>query len=124
MGTDATTAKTTSVTLVRLGDGSKTEEYTLPEGSTLADLLRQAQVRTTDQLVWIDGKPLEEFVILPPGTTVTLVPKPEPVPFNDRWRETFGMFKDDPTFQEMVEAGRAFREADREAARKEAGDEA
>jgi hypothetical protein len=41
---------------------------------------------------------------------------------NERWRETFGMFKDDEAFNAMVEAGRAYREAWRQADREEAED--
>jgi hypothetical protein len=96
------------------------EDHTLPEGATLADLLRAAGVGDAPHVITIDGRSIEEFLVLRPGMVVTLVPVISKAVTRDSWRETFGMFKDDPHFQEMVEAGRAIREADREAARKEA----
>jgi hypothetical protein len=109
-----------ALTLIRQGIGR--EDYTLPEGATLADLLGQARACADDQTVMINGRPIEEFVSLSPGAIVTLVPRPK-LAVDERWRSTFGMFKDDPLFQEMVDAGKAIREADREAARRQAEDE-
>jgi hypothetical protein len=54
--------------------------------------------------------------------TIILFPKEKNTIMNERRRETFGMFKDDETFNEMVEAGRPYREALRKADREEAED--
>jgi hypothetical protein len=32
-----------------------------------------------------------------------------PEPANDAWRETFGAFKDDPIYEDVVRLGRAWR---------------
>ncbi len=119
MSAKPATAEKNVVTLIRQGIGR--EEYSLSEGATLADLLRQARARAEDVTISIDGRPLEGLVPLPPGAIVTLTPRPKPV--NLGWIQTYGMFRDDPLFQEMVEASRAIREADREAARTETGDD-
>ena len=89
-------------------------EFELPPGSTLSDLLKEAGLDTSKFSILINESRLEDAIVLQPGTTVSLVPRgdtaqPEP------WRATFGMFRDDPHFQEMVEEGRAIREAERDA---------
>jgi hypothetical protein len=123
MSTEPVTAGKNAITLIR--DGGGREEYTLPEGATLADLLRAAQAADTPQVTTINGRSIEEFLVLRPGMVVTITPVIRKAVTKHSWRETFGMFRDAPLFQEMVDAGRAIREADREAARKEAeGDEA
>ena len=35
-------------------------------------------------------------------------------PPRDAWRETVGMFRGDPIFREIIEAGKVIREADRD----------
>jgi sulfur carrier protein ThiS len=122
MSAKPTTAEKIGVTLVRLGVGS--EEHALAEGATLADLLREAQGLTNGQTVLINGKPLEEVIALQSGMTVTLVPMAKNPVIDQRWRESIGMFKDDPGFQEMVDAGRAYRESLREAEEESEDDEA
>jgi hypothetical protein len=46
--------------------------------------------------------------------TVFLVPQPKNVADREPWRETIGMFKDDPASEEMMEVVWAAREARRE----------
>jgi hypothetical protein len=119
MKTEPPTTKTNEFTLVRPGVGAET--FVLPEGATLADLLSRAQASTDNQMVFLNDKPLEESVILEPGMVVTLSPSPRNARANGSWRGTVGMFRDDAAFNEMVAAGRAIREAEREAAREDAG---
>jgi hypothetical protein len=105
------TAKEIGVTLIRQGVGR--EDFTLPEGATLADLLRQARVPAEDRDTYVDGRPLEEQVTLQPGMIVTIVAKSKPG-LDERWRETIGMFHGDPEFRELVEAVEAAREAEKD----------
>jgi sulfur carrier protein ThiS len=112
----ATTEKL-GVTLIR--DGVGKEVHNLPEGATLADLLREAQAAETPHVTRINGRSIEEYLVLQPDMVVTITPVISGPVTKHSWRETFGMFKDDPHFQEMVDAGRAIREA----ARKEAEDD-
>jgi len=77
--TMASTAKRgVEVTLLRPDLGSQT--FTLPEGATLADLLREAGGGTQAKNILIDGRPLEEVLILNSGMAVTVVPEPPPGP--------------------------------------------
>lgn len=108
MGAKTTEAAKGGVILIRLGVGR--EEYALPEGATLADLLRAAGVARDGHEVLIDGRPLEEAVALRPGMIVTLAPSS-----GKAWWKGVGTMPDDEAFRRMVEAGRAIREADREA---------
>ena len=59
-------------------------------------------------------------IVLESGMLITIMPEPAGTPRMRSWLDTVGMFADDPDFEEMVEAGRAIREADRQAAREEA----
>jgi len=52
-------------------------------------------------------------VLLEEGMTVLLVPQPKYAADREPWRETIGMFKDNPAFEEMMEAVWAEREARR-----------
>lgn len=103
--------KTITVTLVRPGVGTKVVELT--EGSTVADLLCQTGVSTCHSNVFIGDKDLAEYAVLEEGMTVLLVPQPKNAADREPWRETIGMFKDDPAFEEMMEAVWAEREARR-----------
>jgi hypothetical protein len=114
------TAKKNEITLIR--DGVGREEYTLPKGATLADLLRAARAADSPHVATINGRSIEEFLVLQPGMVVTITPVIRGPVTKDSWLETFGMFKDDASFNEMVEAGRAYREALREAELKELQD--
>lgn len=103
--------KTITVTFVRPGVGTKVVELT--EGSTVADLLRQTGASTCHSNVFIGDKDLAEYAVLEEGMTVLLVPQPKNAADREPWRETIGMFKDDPAFEEMMEAVWAEREARR-----------
>jgi len=101
--------KTITVTLVRPGVGTKIVE--LAEGSTVADLLRQTDASACHSNVFIGDKDLAEFAVLEEGMTVFLVPQPKNAADREPWRETIGMFKDNPAFEEMMQAVWAEREA-------------
>jgi sulfur carrier protein ThiS len=112
MSVPSTLKREAEVTLLRPDLGSQT--FNLPEGATLADLLREAGGEIQAKNVLIDGRPVEEFVILNSGMAITVIP--EPLGQRKRsWLDTVGMFADDPDFEEAVAAGRAYREADRHA---------
>jgi hypothetical protein len=113
MGTKQVDGKIAEVTLVR--PGIETETVVLPEGSTLADLLRQASVEMDHSEVLIDEKSMAEHLVLKTGMTIRIVPEPKGGDETEPWRETIGMFKDDPAFEEMMKAVWAAREAEREA---------
>ena len=121
MSAKPATAERNGVTLIR--DGAGREEYTLPEGATLADLLREAGAADTPQVTTINGRSIEEFLVLQAGMVVNITRVIRKAVTKDSWRETFGMFKDDPHFQEMVDEGRAYREALREDELKEDQDD-
>ncbi len=114
----STAKRTIGVTLYR--PGTEMQTFTLPEGATLADLLREAGVEARDSGLLIDGRSIEALMTLRPGMRVTILPEPIGAGGIRSWRDTIGMFADDPDFEEMVQAGRAIREADRQAAREEA----
>jgi hypothetical protein len=118
MGTKPAATETEGVVLLRMGVGK--QEFLLPEGATLADLLRDAGVDPDAQEIMVDGRRLEEVLVLQPGTIVTMMPRAKGTGREGSWRDTIGMFRGDPAFAEIVEAGRAIREAEREAARLEA----
>jgi sulfur carrier protein ThiS len=101
--------KTITVTLV--GPGVGTEVVELTEGSTVADLLRQTDASACHSNVFIGDKDLAEFAVLEEGMTVFLVPQPKNAADREPWRETIGMFKDNPAFEEMMQAVWAEREA-------------
>ena len=113
MSTASTIKRDTEITLLRPDLGSQT--IALPEGATLADLMREAGGEIQAKNILIDGRPLDEVVILSSGMAITVVPEPPPSPAKRSWRDTVAWFADDPDFQAMVDAGRAYREADRQA---------
>jgi sulfur carrier protein ThiS len=121
MATVSTAKRSIEVTLYRPGAGM--QAFTLPEGATLADLLREAGIPPSNPSLLINGQAIEAAVTLQPGVTITILPEPPGTPRRRSWRDTVGMFADDPTFEEAVAAGRAIREADRQAAREEAARE-
>ncbi len=112
MITKPATTEKGEVTLIRQGVGR--EEFTLPEGATLADLLQKAQAQTEGQIIHIDGKSLEEQFVLHPGMIITVVTPKSNTTLDERWRETIGMFHDDPEMRELVEAVEATREAEKD----------
>jgi len=102
----------TDVTLLRQGVGK--QDFHLPAGATLGDLLRAAEVNPAIQEIFIDGKPVEDAVVLQPGTIISVVPRPRNGSAPGSWREGIGMFHDDPTFRELVEAVERSREAEKD----------
>jgi hypothetical protein len=120
MATAATEKRTIEVKLYRTGQDLRT--YTLPEGATLADLMREADTAYRTSNLIVDGHHLESAIVLKSGMLITVLPEPPGARVRS-WRDTVGMFADDPTFEEAVAAGRAIREADRQAAREEAARE-
>src|SRR5438270_6533327 len=104
--------KVTKVTLLRPGVG--TQLVILPEGSTLADFLREAGAGTSHSMVLVDSKRLEELVIPKAGTVITLVPAPKNAASSESWRELMGDFHDDPAFEEMMQAVEGARDAEKE----------
>jgi hypothetical protein len=121
MATVSTEKGTIEVRLLRTGQDLRT--YTLPEGATLADLMREANTTYRSSNLLVDGRYLESAIVLKSGMLITIMPEPAGSRGIRSWRDTVGMFADDPHFDEMVEAGRAIREADRLAAREEAARE-
>jgi hypothetical protein len=121
MATVSSEKRTIEVRLLRTGQDLRT--YTLPEGATLADLMREADTTYRSSNLLVDGRYLESAIVLKSGMLITIMPEPAGTPGIRSWRDTVGMFADDPDFEEMVEAGRSIREADRQAARKEAARE-
>ena len=118
MSTVSTTERCTEVTLFLADGGSRA--LTLPEGATLADLLREAGAAIRSPNILIDGRPIEEVLVVKSGMMITILPEPPQAPPEKDWRRTVGMFQDTPAFRAMIAEGRAIREADREAARKQA----
>jgi sulfur carrier protein ThiS len=106
--------KKNGVTLTVIRQGIGRQDYALPEGATLADLLREAQTETEHEIIQIDGKSLEEHLVLKTGMIVTIVPMPGNAAADERWRETIGMFHGNESFRELVEAVEASREAEKE----------
>jgi hypothetical protein len=121
MATVSTEKGTIEVRLLRTGQDLRT--YTLPEGATLADLMREANTTYRSSNLLVDGRYLESAIVLKSGMLITIMPEPAGSREIRTWRDTVGMFADDPHFEEMVEAGRAIREADRQAAREQAARE-
>jgi len=113
MSTVSTAERCTEVTLHRPDGGSQT--VTLPDGATLADLLREAGVAIRSPNILIDGRPIEEVLVVKSGMMISIVPEPPQAPPEKDWRRTVGMFANDPTFEEFKAECRAIREADRRA---------
>jgi len=118
MSTVSTSERCTEVTLSLADGGSRT--LTLPEGATLADLLREAGTAIPSPNILIDGRPIEEVLVVKSGMMITILPEPPQARPKKDWRSTVGTVQDTPAFRAMIEEGRALREADREAARKQA----
>jgi hypothetical protein len=121
MATVSTEKGTIEVRLLRTGEDLRT--YTLPEGATLADLMREANTPYRSSNLLVDGRYLESAIVLKSGMLITIMPEPAVAAGIHSWQDTVGMFTNNSFFQEMVEAGRAIREADRQAAREEAARE-
>jgi hypothetical protein len=102
----------TDVILLRQGVGK--QDFRLPAGATLGDLLRAAEVNTAIQEIYIDGKSIEDAMVLQPGAIVSVAPQPRNGSAPGSWRKGVGMFHNDPTFREMVEAVEQSREAEKD----------
>jgi len=111
MSTEQVTGKREEVTLLRPGIGTETMDFT--EGSTLADLLRQAGVKPISSSIFVDGRELAEHLVLKNGMVITVVPQVENAASRS-WRDLMGDFHDDPAFEEMMQAVQAARDAEKE----------
>jgi hypothetical protein len=98
---------TIRVRLVQPGVG--VQEYDLPKGATLADLLRRSKTTAMNQAIYVDGVPAEETVPLRHGTVVMIVPQPRKVPVAEPWRATIPSFQDDALFEEYRKILKAHR---------------
>jgi sulfur carrier protein ThiS len=104
----------TEVRLLGAAGGEQT--ITLPEGATLADLLRQAGVEARSLNFLIDGRYIEEALVLKTGMTITILPESLQGQAKKDWRRSIGMSSaDDAYFNEWMAACRAIREEDRRA---------
>jgi hypothetical protein len=112
MSTKPKQAKKTPVVLLRHGVGR--QDFQLPAGATLADLLREASVDRDNQSISVDGKSVEDFVVLQPGMVVSVVPRPGKQATVGSWREGIGMLHGDPIFREVCEAVERSREAEKD----------
>jgi sulfur carrier protein ThiS len=93
------------VRLVRPGAG--TQEYCLPKGATLADLLRQSGATTTNQVVVVAGVLVDESAPLEHGAVVTIAPRPKNAVPEEPWRATIPSFQDEDLFREYTESLKA-----------------
>jgi len=118
MATVSTAKRSIEVTLLRPNVEART--FTLPEGATLADLLREAGAAVPGPIVLIDGRPIEDLTVLQSGMTITIETEGGPGRFNESWRATIGTFSNPAFLREVIAEGRAIREADREVARSQA----
>jgi hypothetical protein len=101
-------------TVVLLKDGVGRQDYQLPAGTTLAELLREANVDRNNETISIDGKSVEEFVVLKPGMVVSVVPRPAKQSSVGSWEEGIGMFHGNEAFRELVQAVEKSREAEKD----------
>jgi len=102
----------TEVTL--LGVTGSPQTVTLPEGATLADLLRQVGAEARSLNFLIDGRYIEEALVLKSGMTITILPESLQGPYKKDSRRTIGMSRaDDADFDEWMAACRAIRKEDR-----------
>lgn len=95
------------VHLVRPGVGA--QDYHLPEGATLADLLRQSGTTTTDQAIFVDGISPEEGLSMSMGAIVTIVPLSRDASGDEPWRAAIPAFRDESLSREYSEALEARR---------------
>ena len=100
------------MTLLRQGVGK--QDFHLPAGATLGDLLRAAEVNQTTQEIlhrWqIGGRCLR---LAAGNDRIDRSPARNAVR-DGLWREDIGMFHDDAAFRELVEAVEKSREAEKD----------
>jgi hypothetical protein len=106
---EKTSTAAIQVHLVRPGIAAR--DYHLPEGATLADLLRRSGAPAADQTVLVDGLTPEETLALRDGAVVTIVPRPGAATGNEPWRATIPASRDEDLFREYTEALEARRRA-------------
>jgi hypothetical protein len=101
MSVASNTKQGIEVTLLRPDHDSQT--FTLPERATLADLLREAGGGIELKNILLDGRPLEEVVILNSGMAITVVPERPPDPRKGLSRDDvigdFNLFDEVATFE-------------------------
>jgi hypothetical protein len=107
MGEPKTSAEEIQVFLGRPGVG--VQEYRLPEGATLADLLRKSGANTKNQDVFVGNVLVDEALRLQHRAIVWIVPHPKNAASDEPWRATIPAFQDDDLFQEYAEALKARR---------------
>ena len=112
MSVEESTTTGIPVTLLRMGVGK--QEMTLPEGATLADLLRATGITSEDVQIHIDGKELAERLTLDAGTIVSVIPREPKSPEYPPWKAGMGMFHDNPLFDEVMNAVEAARQAEKD----------
>jgi sulfur carrier protein ThiS len=101
------------VKIVQTGLG--VQEYALPHGATLADLLRQHGVTTANQIVYVDGLLVEEKVPLHDGAVAVIVPQARKAAGEEPWRATIPSFRDETLFRQytdLLKSGRHQLEPD------------
>lgn len=89
------------VTIVQPGLGA--QEYALPKGTTLADLLRRHGATTADQVVYVDGFVVEENVPLHDGAVAVIVPQARNAAGDEPWRATIPSFRDEALFRQYTD---------------------
>jgi hypothetical protein len=114
MGIKEKSEQAVGVTLLRPGAGARNID--LPEGSTLADLLRQENVVTGNSSIAIDGKELAEHLVLREGMVIAVAPQATNAASRRSWRDLMGDFHDDPVFEEIMQAIEDDRRAEKEQA--------
>lgn len=103
-----------AVTVTLLRPGVEAKNIDLPEGSTLADLLRQENVGTRSSSIAIDGKELAEHLVLRAGMVITVIPQAKSAASERSWRDFMGDFHNDPVFEEIMQAIEEERRAEKE----------
>jgi sulfur carrier protein ThiS len=91
--------------------GVATQEIHLPEGSTVADLLKASGITTTSSIA-IDGVPIEEAVQLVEGAVITIAPPAQEIGKDGFWGPPITAFQNDQLcreYWEALEAGRLDR---------------
>jgi hypothetical protein len=107
---EKTTTVEIQVHLVR--PGVAVRAYQLPEGATLADLLRCSGSAAAGQAFLIDGATPAEALVLHDGAVVTIVPQSGNAVGAEPWRATIPAFQDEDLFREYTEALKARRRAE------------
>jgi hypothetical protein len=100
MSKPETTTAEILVHLVR--SGVETRDYHLPEGATLADLLRASGVSMTDRTILVDGIRIEETLSLNDGAVITIASHPTNGVGEEPWRAVSTAFQDDALFEEYM----------------------